>query len=277
MLSPHSLSSRRLVPKLAVVTALAAACAVWLGELPRPVDAAAPAHHVMSMTNTAMKRASDAWWTSHPRVGSAAPQGTLAAATFTVVNFRFDLDNNASTQVDTAKIQVGQSVLWQWVQGFHTVTSGTTAGDPQAGFLFDQPSDNAHTQFTFTFNTAGTFPFFCRIHDPFMAGVVVVKSATDVGPRGGTALGFTADPAPNPTAEGIRFQFALRTPGRAKAEVFDTRGRRIATVLDREFPAGPVDAAWNGRTRLGPASAGVYYLRLQIPGLVDSRRIVITH
>jgi hypothetical protein len=46
--------------------------------------------------------------------------------------------------------------------------------------------------------------------------------------------------------------------------------------LDRNLEPGRWEAAWDGRTaRGGAAPAGVYWLRLQAPGLVDSRRLVM--
>jgi len=229
----------------------------------------------MVMTEAAMKQQAEAWWGAHSTVGTASVQAP--SATFTVNNFFFDRDGNSATKVDTAKIMVGQSVLWQWIAGTHTVTNGTGSSDPGAGTLFDQPSDSGHQQFTFTFNNQGTFQFFCRFHElSGMKGVVVVSAATSVEPISGAGLGFLTDPAPNPTTASVGFRFSLRTPGRARAEVYDARGRRVAIVLDRVLAAGPFDASWNGHTRNGIAGAGVYYLRLRLPGFEDSRRIVVT-
>ena len=235
------------------------------------------AHMAMPMTEAAMKRWSQSWWASHPRVGTASDQAP--AATFTVANFIFDNDHNAGTQVDTVKILTGQTVLWQWVDGFHTLTNGSGASDPNAGTLFDQPSDPGHLQFSFTFNTAGKFPFFCRPHETFdMKGVVIVSSTIDVGPFSGGALGFTVEPTPNPTKAGARFGYALRQPGRARAEVLDVGGRVVRVIVDRELDAGPQAAAWDGRVSTGArAPAGVYYLRLRIPGFSGIRRVVIAH
>jgi len=231
----------------------------------------------MPMTDADMKRYSEAWWASHPRVGVASL--LPPSATFTAGNFFFDHDGNPGTQVDTARITVGQSVLWQWVAGTHTVTNGTGFGDPNAGTLFDQPSNVSSQQFTFAFNTAGTFPFFCRFHEiENMVGVVVVESPTGVEPRvgNGRGLGFTVEPSPNPTRAGVSFQFALQQAGHARAEVFDARGRLVAVVLDRDLGAGSYSSSWTGRGRSGiRAGPGIYFLRLRIPGLTESRQIVI--
>jgi hypothetical protein len=186
-------------------------------------------------------------------------------------------ENGGPSQVDTAKIQVGESVLWQWVEGSHTITSGTGSADPNAGALFNQPSDSGHLQFMFTFNSIGTFPFFCQFHElQNMRGIVVVSAATGVEPAPVTrALGFTRDPAPNPTRTGLTFQYAMRESGRARAEVFDATGRRVAVLVDQVLPPGAHSGSWDGRTPTGLADTGIYFVRLVLPGYDQSRSIVI--
>ena len=230
--------------------------------------------HAM-MTEAGMKRWADTWWASHRPVGASSSQG--ASATFTVTNFRFDLDGNSATQIDTAKISVGETVSWSWITGTHTCTNGTGSGDPAAGTLFDQPMDTNHRNFSFSFPNPGTFNFFCRPHEfSDMKGVIIV-SATTGAPGPEAALGFTADPVPNPTRDGARFAFSLRTPGHARAEVYDARGRRVAVALDADLASGPHGGAWDGRVSGGGrAATGVYYLRLTLPGYTASRTIAIT-
>ena len=146
--------------------------------LARPARVAGPVHEHdpahANMSDAAMEAWSKSWWSAHPRVGRSS--GQPPAATFMVSSFIFNLDGSATTQVDTAKILVGESVLWQWVGGTHTITNGTGGTDPAAGTLFDQPSTSAAPQFSFAFTNAGTFPFFCRPHEDLaMKGVVGVS------------------------------------------------------------------------------------------------------
>lgn len=98
------------------------------------------------------------------------------AAIINVDNFRFDADNNDTTQIDTVNISVGDRVRWNWQAGIHTITSGVDLGDPNAGLLFDKPSDINNLSFSFTFTQAGTFPYFCRFHVALqnMKGIIEV-------------------------------------------------------------------------------------------------------
>ena len=235
-------------------------------------------HAGSAMSHASMKQMAKAYWATHKRVGTSTTEGT-PAATFTVHDFLFDSDGNLGTQKDVVNITVGQSVRWQWVEGFHTVTSGTGQSDPNSGVMFDQPSDSDFPEFTFTYTSAGTFPFYCGFHElQNMRGTVNVSAPTGVHPlpEDGAGLGFTVGPSPNPTTAGITFRFALRTAGRARAEVFDLRGRRVAAIVDRDLAAGSFAGAWDGRSRGGLAVPGTYYLRLRLPGFAETRRFVIT-
>jgi hypothetical protein len=55
----------------------------------------------------------------------------------------------------------------------------------------------------------------------------------------------------------------------------DVRGREVATILDRELPAGAHHATWSGRTAQGRAAAGIYFLRFEASGAVHVRKCVL--
>jgi flagellar hook assembly protein FlgD len=151
--------------------------------------------------------------------------------------------------------------------------------DPNAGTLFDQPIDTDNPDFSFQFTSAGLVRFFCRPHEDLMSGFVDVQTPTDVVPLVGRDRmpGFTDGPAPNPTSDTATFRFALGSSGRVRVEVFDVRGRRVATAVDRTLGAGSYAAAWDGRTAAGErVPAGAYYLRLSGPGVADSREVIVT-
>ena len=80
--------------------------------------------------------------------------------------------NNVYVPADVT-IQPGDVVKWVWGGGIHTTTSG--AGGPDG--LWDAPIDSANTFFQYTFNTPGSFPYFCRFHIILgMAGTITVSS-----------------------------------------------------------------------------------------------------
>jgi plastocyanin len=73
-------------------------------------------------------------------------------------------------------IHPGDTVQWSWSSSGHTSTSGTP-GSPNG--LWDSGFLNPGQTFSYTFNTAGSFPYFCTAHGQCcgMTGMVNVTSA----------------------------------------------------------------------------------------------------
>jgi plastocyanin len=79
---------------------------------------------------------------------------------------------NTTFQPAEITIQAGTRVTWSNDDPFpHTVTSGTR-GDPTD--LFDSGNLGGGQSFSYTFEEAGTYEYFCGIH-PGMAGTVIVQ------------------------------------------------------------------------------------------------------
>ena len=69
-------------------------------------------------------------------------------------------------------VPVGTKVTWVNRDiVVHTTTSGTP-GDISE--VWDSGSSDANGSFSFTFNEAGTFDYFCQIHPTIMTATVIV-------------------------------------------------------------------------------------------------------
>jgi plastocyanin len=81
----------------------------------------------------------------------------------------------------TVSIEAGDTVMWTWIEGDHTVTSGLPGGEAgttsEPGALFDAPLDSTHPSFAHAFGASlsGGVPFFCRRH-PEQVGFVEISS-----------------------------------------------------------------------------------------------------
>ena len=83
-------------------------------------------------------------------------------------------------------------------------------------------------------------------------------------------------PVPNPCNPRAMLRFALARPGSARLELFDLRGRRVKTLVAAQLPAGPHEAAWDGRDEAGrPLAGGTYLARLTAGADVAIRRLVL--
>ncbi len=81
---------------------------------------------------------------------------------------------------------------------------------------------------------------------------------------------------PNPFNPRTVISYDLATDGPARLVIYDLAGRAVKRLVDGWQPAGPGTAVWDGRNALGqPASAGVYFYRLDADGRSSSRRMVL--
>jgi plastocyanin len=162
-----------------------------LGARPAPTPSQAPTAcpdmaamgSKPAMSEAEMAKMSAARYGATPAHGSAI--NVVAADTFLVSNFQFNADHNPATQVDVVRITAGQSVLFKWVSGIHTTTSGTPS-DAIPGTIWDGPVDSIHKETLVSFPTPGTYPFFCVFHGDFnnMVGTIVVDNgATPTTPK----------------------------------------------------------------------------------------------
>jgi len=88
-----------------------------------------------------------------------------------------------SFQPADATIQVGDTVTWTVTKAIadpHSVTSGTPS---DSGKVFDSKPTlhvNGDT-FSYTFNAAGSFPYYCIVHPSQMHGTITVLGAAGSG------------------------------------------------------------------------------------------------
>ena len=81
---------------------------------------------------------------------------------------------------------------------------------------------------------------------------------------------------PNPFNPRTTVAFTLARGGPVQLFVFDVSGRLITRLVDGTLTAGPHEVVWSGLTHEGQTVAsGVYYYRLQAPGFVRSRKMVL--
>jgi flagellar hook assembly protein FlgD len=76
----------------------------------------------------------------------------------------------------------------------------------------------------------------------------------------------------------VKYGFARPRRGlhRVTIAAYDTRGARIATLLDEERSAGAYTAPWDGRSNASAAvSSGVYFARVEFNGEARAYKMVL--
>jgi len=103
------------------------------------------------------------------------------------------------------------------------------------------------------------------------AGPFAIAYTTDAPLPVAPATLSLDSPAPNPAVGIGRVTFALPAPAHVRIALFDLQGREVASVLDREMPAGRHYAS----LPVASLAPGLYYVRLQAAGVVATRRLVV--
>jgi hypothetical protein len=81
-------------------------------------------------------------------------------------------------------------------------------------------------------------------------------------------------PYPNPFNPMTTLAFDLGEPGPAQLALFDLAGRRVATVVDADLPAGRHEFTWLGRDEGGQAvPSGTYHVRLLAGGKTQTCKL----
>jgi hypothetical protein len=80
------------------------------------------------------------------------------------------------------------------------------------------------------------------------------------------------NPSPGPTA----IEFTVPRMANVKVSVLDVVGREVAQLASGPHPAGRYNVMWSGDLNGKRAPSGMYFIRLQAPGVRATRRAIIT-
>ena len=79
---------------------------------------------------------------------------------------------------------------------------------------------------------------------------------------------------PNPSRGTLEIPFSLPRGGQVRLALFDLAGRSVRRLLDQREAAGAHRVTWDGLTEAGqPSNAGVYLVRCESGGQIETRRI----
>ena len=124
-------------------------------------------------------------------LASSGPAQAQEQVTIAVGDFWF-CDSSFQEGTCETVITAGDTVLWNLSTAItpHTTTDcGSSCDSPTASPLWDSGVVNAGGMYSFTFNSPGTYPYYCAVHPTLMYGRIVVQAAPE-------------EPSPSPIADG---------------------------------------------------------------------------
>jgi hypothetical protein len=81
---------------------------------------------------------------------------------------------------------------------------------------------------------------------------------------------------PNPARTSTTLHFELQSPGQVNLAIYDASGKRVATLVDSDLPAGDYSINWDANDALGePVASGVYFARVISAGRIFRQKILV--
>jgi hypothetical protein len=146
--------------------------------------------------------------------------------------------------------------------------TGSNAGSPFVITVGSDPSDE-YVELELHLSTGA------RYYTYDVVTLVLDLSQTGVD-DGGAPLAFALrQNSPNPFRGGTTLAFELPGPSHATLSVYNVAGRRVATVVDGDYPAGRHSVTWDGVGDNGrEVSAGIYFYMLEAGSRRDMKKLI---
>ncbi len=195
-------------------------------------------------------------------------------------NYLYVLDISDSTQPSL----VGFYLTGNTIRDIFVVNNVAYIANSYNGLLALDVSDPANIKPIASFNQVGNEAFTVMVVNDTIylaggeAGVYALQWSTTGITKQKPFLSqspYLYPAYPNPFNPSTTITFSV--PYRMKLElaVFDVQGRRVATLLNKELPAGTHVLQWHSQNATGlPLSSGIYFLRLLGDNFVQTRRLI---
>lgn len=136
-------------------------------------------------------------------------------------------------------------------------------------WAIDVTSDGNYAVFGSTNTTPG------YDYDWYLTLVEGPDSPSGIGDVPSLAASLQLRVAPNPIKFDTEFSFEMPEAGHARLAIYDIRGARVATVLNGHIGAGDQSVFWSPRSAGSALASGIYFVRLEAGGRVETRKFVI--
>ncbi len=153
-------------------------------------------------------------------------------------------------------IEVGDTVSWTWVGGFHNLRSTNVVETFDSGF-----SSSVRFQFSRTFNNVGSTNFTCDPHAS-MYGIFTATQSLSTADQDSI---ITLDVYPNPANSFVNISSNLATKP-TTLEIYDMLGRLKISISQEAFEFTTLDVS-----NLSP---GMYFVNITPGNQLQSKKII---
>jgi hypothetical protein len=203
------------------------------------------------------------------------PQGGFADSTFAFYNYLY---NSTQAQLqDYSYTFTGADSAHFSLVGFTPQTIGGTPGTVTLHFNDANVTPFTAYQATLTLQTRDdpTLPGSTNLADLSWSIFALVTDVSTDSPLVARRTQLHAN-VPNPFNPMTTIAFELATAERVQLIVFDSRGRRVRSLVQDLLPAGPHRVVWDGRDQQGrDMASGMYFYRMRTPQFEKTHRMTL--
>ncbi|MBM4159324.1 MAG: T9SS type A sorting domain-containing protein [Ignavibacteria bacterium] len=165
--------------------------------------------------------------------------------------------------------EVGDTIKWIWVSGFHTTTSTSI---PAGALSWDELITPAIQTYIYVLQVPGTYNYVCTPHVMMgMTGTIVVSIPTGIQQITGSAENYKlSQNFPNPFNPVTKISFNIPVTGYVKISVYDAGGKQITELVNGIRQAGEYLVDFNA----SGLSTGVYFYRLTAGEYTEVRKMM---
>ena len=158
---------------------------------------------------------------------------------------------------ETLNISVGETVVWQWIEGSHTTTSDSTTGQN----VWDEVIDASHQVFRFVITAPGNHGYYCIPHVGLgMVGTIIASPVNSVDDETNSPEKFQlSQNYPNPFNPSTTINFRLTESAKVTLKVYNLLGKEVAQLVNGYKNAGEYELEFNAST----FPSGIYFYELK--------------
>jgi hypothetical protein len=185
-------------------------------------------------------------------------------------------------------LTAGEQASLQWtaidnvaVTTVDLLLSRTGAGGTYEGIASDQPNSGSYE---WTVTEPATTDAFLKVVAHDLAGNIGEDLSDAAFTIAGSGTGVEEEVitcfelgvvSPNPMRGEVAISYALPSAAPVGLRVLDVQGREVAILANGIHSPGRHRVTWDGSTVRGRVPTGIYFLRMNVPGHVFTRRIVL--
>ncbi|GIK59451.1 MAG: T9SS type A sorting domain-containing protein [Ignavibacteriota bacterium] len=163
-------------------------------------------------------------------------------------------------------ISVGDIVKWTNTSGSHNVRAEDNS-------FFSGPAAPAPWEFTHTFTTVDSFPYYCEPHQSMgMTGAIVVRNPVGVNDDETIVNQFKLEQNfPNPFNPSTIINYSVPVTAFVTLKVYDILGNEIAVLVNETKQAADYQINFNA----SELKSGIYFYQLRAGSLVETQKMTL--